>query len=420
MSQGPILFVSNAGRHAIARPLGEMQLFPLVETNLAEAVVNLARIRPAAVLVDAAGLPQRDFDLLASQTGARKPYVPLIALDPSIRLTDDALPLWRADLDRDRLLARLRAALGVRSLHAAVLRRLGETPSLDRLPDIDPVRDATVLLIGRGGNYQALAAALAKRMGMVGAPSIKAAADHLNNRDINGIVLGEGFTARVVDAFLAVLSEDARLRDLPIIPTSGELARGYGLANLETISADPGAIAEGVLPFIRQHAFEAQLNRTLNALDAGGLHDTRTGLLTSVAFARDFTKAVKQAQALGGSLSVARFAFEPGNERARLDGARIVKRLKRRSDFGAAHHDGSVLVVFATCGLRGAHALARRLAGVMRGASLGRRARSDAVVTVATLLPSDTPKSLLARLYGQARHEAAYELIGDNAPSSPG
>jgi len=43
---------------------------------------------------------------------------------------------------------------------------------------------------------------------------------------------------------------------------------------------------------------------------------------------------------------------------------------------------------------------------VMRHSSHGRRTRSDALVTVATLLPSDTPKSLLARLYNGAHREA--------------
>jgi GGDEF domain-containing protein len=157
------------------------------------------------------------------------------------------------------------------------------------------------------------------------------------------------------------------------------------------------------LPLIRQHAFEAQLNRALQALDAGGLLDPQTGLLTSTAFARDFSKAVEQSLSEGGGLSVARFAFEPGNHRAQLDGARIISRLKRRTDFGAAHHDGSVLVVFSNTDLRDAHTIARRLSSVMRHTSHGRRARSDAVVTVATLMPTDTPKSLLARLYAESR-----------------
>ena len=67
--------------------------------------------------------------------------------------------------------------------------------------DIDTVSDATVLLVGRGAAYPALSVSLGERTGVVGALSIEAAARHLNARDIDGIVLAEGFGARVIDAF---------------------------------------------------------------------------------------------------------------------------------------------------------------------------------------------------------------------------
>ena len=70
---------------------------------------------------------------------------------------------------------------------------------------------------------------------------IEAAAKHLNARDIDGIVLGEGFTPRVEDAFLTVLAEDARFRNLPVVVTSGALAPAYDLPNLEIISGEPDA-----------------------------------------------------------------------------------------------------------------------------------------------------------------------------------
>ncbi|HLG81418.1 MAG TPA: GGDEF domain-containing protein [Bradyrhizobium sp.] len=406
MSQGPILIVSNAGRPIFARALDEAQLFPLIDAGFAEAADAVSTMQPAAVLVAAAQVPDDDLAALAGQIGARMPYVPLIALDPSGPPPENALPLWRSETNSERLVGRLRAALRVRALHATVLRRLAGDSAPNALPETDPTRDATALLIGRGGNYPALSVALGERMGVVGALSIEAAANHLNNRDINGVVLAEGFTPRVVDAFLTVLSEDARFRNLPVTITSGPQARAYDLPNLETISGKPADIAASALPLIRQHAFEAQLNRALQALDAGGLLDPQTGLLTSSAFARDFSKAVAQSLSEGGGLSVARFAFEPGNQRAQLDGARIISRLKRRTDFGAAHHDGSVLVVFCNTDLRDAHAIARRLSSVMRHTSHGRRSRSDAVVTVATLMPTDTPKLLLSRLYAESRRAA--------------
>ena len=168
-----------------------------------------------------------------------------------------------------------------------------------------------MLLIGRGGAYPALSVSLGERIGVVGALSIEAAAKHLNTRDIDGIVLGEGFSPRVVDAFLTVLSEDARFRNLPVVVTASDLAPAYDLPNLEIISGDPAQVAATALPLIRQHAFEAHLSRTLKSIDADGLIDARTGLLTPAAFERDFASAVYQTQQRGGGLSVARFAFDP-------------------------------------------------------------------------------------------------------------
>ena len=81
----------------------------------------------------------------------------------------------------------------------------------------------------------------------------------------------------------------------------------------------------------------------------------------------------------------------------------------RQMDFGAAQDDGSVIVVFAETDLRTAHMIARRLSSVMRHTSHGKRdARSEPVVTVATLLPIGySAKSLLARLYDEARRAAS-------------
>ena len=60
----------------------------------------------------------------------------------------------------------------------------------------------------------------------------------------------------------------------------------------------------------------------------------------------------------------------------------------RQMDFGAAHDDGSVVVVFAETDLRTAHSIARRLSSVMRHTSHGKRdIRAEPAVTVATLLP---------------------------------
>ena len=95
------------------------------------------------------------------------------------------------------------------------------------------------------------------------------------------------------------------------------LTPNYDLPNLELISGDPARVASNALPLIRQHAFEARLSRTLKSIDAGGLLDPRTGLLTPAAFDRDFATAVYQTQARGGGLSVARFCVRPESRHAR-------------------------------------------------------------------------------------------------------
>jgi hypothetical protein len=212
----------------------------------------------------------------------------------------------------------------------------------------------------------------------------------------------------VEDAFLTVLAEDARFRNLPVVVTSDGLAPAYDLPNLEIIIGEPARVAANALPLIRQHAFEAHLGRTLRSIDAGGLIDPRTGLLRPAAFNRDFATSVYQTLSRGGGLSVARFVFDASHPRAQLDGARILSRLMRQIDFGAAQDDASVIVVFAETDLRTAHMIARRLSSVMRHTSHGKRdARSEPVVTLATLLPSDSATSLLARLYDESRRAAS-------------
>jgi hypothetical protein len=162
------------------------------------------------------------------------------------------------------------------------------------------------------------------------------------------------------------------------------------------------------LPLIRQHAFESRLSRTLKSIDAGGLLDPRTGLLTLAAFNRDFAAAVYQTQSRGGGLSVARFLFGRGHERAQLDGARIASRLMRQMDFGAVQDDGSIVVVFAETDLRSAHMIARRLSSVMKHTVRARReSRVEPDITVATLTPTDSAKSILARLSDAARRAAS-------------
>ena len=405
--QGPILVVSATGRPPFAAALDETKLFPVVNTDWANAARAVEQLRPGAVIAAASGVDRPTLEALATRVADREPYLPLIVVGAEAPLPENAIAFTHSDAHPERLLARLSSSLRVRSLHATVLRRL-DPPRRVAISDIDAARDATILLIGRGGAYPALSVALGECTGVVGALSIEAAAKHLNTRDIDGIVLGDGFAPRVADAFLTVLAEDARFRNLPVIVTSAAVGPAYQLANLEIEAGDPSHVAATALPMIRQHAFELHLSRTLRAIDANGLIDARTGLLTRAAFDRDFATALYQAQSRGGGLSVARFAFDPSHPRAQFDGARIISRLMRQSDFGAAQEDGAVIVVFAETDLRNAHMIARRLSAVMRHTSHGKRdTRAEPVVTVATLMPNDSATSLLALLHEDKQRAAS-------------
>lgn len=406
---GPILAIVGDAHRALVAGVRAAGLDSVVEANWAHAVQALEQTPPAAVIVESPVKDRVAFEALATQIAAVEPYVPLIVLNAATSLPANAIPFSPMENGADRLAARLRAALRVRALHAAMLRRQADQPKTSRqLADSDPLQDATVLLIGRGASYPTLSVALGVQMGVVGALSIEAAAKHLNARDIDGIVIGDGFTDRVLDAFLTVLSEDPRFRNLPIIAPSGS-KHAYDLPNLERVNGDPAQVVAIALPLIRQHAFEQRINRTLRSIDAGGLLDSRTGLLTPAAFNRDFETAIKQAQTRRSDLSVARFSFPESHPREQYDAARILSRLMRRMDFATMHDDGSMTAVFTDAGVRNADTIAKRLASVMKYTmhSARRGSHIDPHVRVETLAANDTAASLLTRLASDTKRAAS-------------
>jgi hypothetical protein len=167
--QGPIIIVSTAQRPSFASALDDAKIFPIIDTGWADASRAIEQLQPAAVLVATSDAVDADVETLAKRIAARQPYLPLLVIDPGIRLPENAIPLSQASGNFERLIARLRAALRVRSLHATVMRRLEDPAARKTLADIDPARDATVLLIGRGAAYPALSVSLGERMGVVGA-----------------------------------------------------------------------------------------------------------------------------------------------------------------------------------------------------------------------------------------------------------
>ena len=146
--QGPVLVVSSAKRPSFAGVLDAAKLFPVVETGWADAARAVDQVQPAAVVAASSDVDAAGFAALATRVAARQPYLPLIAVDPQMALPDIAVPFVQSQVQPDRLIARLRATLRVRSLHATVMRRQAATRAVS---DIDLPRDATVWLIGRGG-----------------------------------------------------------------------------------------------------------------------------------------------------------------------------------------------------------------------------------------------------------------------------
>ena len=142
--QGPILVVSTAERPSFASVLDEAKLFPLIETEWADAAHAVERLQPAAVIAAAAKIDEAGLAALAEPIALRQPYLPLIAVDPHARLPENAIPFFQTQDTPARLVTRLRAALRIRSLHATVMRRLAP-PAPITLRDIDTSRDATVL-----------------------------------------------------------------------------------------------------------------------------------------------------------------------------------------------------------------------------------------------------------------------------------
>lgn len=385
--------------------------FPLIDARWDDALEEIATVAPAAVVacdLDQAG-PR--LSALADRLASDALYTPLITINPTTETFGIGLPFRAPQGDVSRLQARISAALRVRALHAAVLRRSLEAGAPPAAPAGDPLHDAYVLLLGRGASFPGLSIAFGERLGVVGGFSIEAAAKHLNSRDFDGIIIGDGFSPRVVDAFLTVLAEDVRFRNLPVIAVGAAAMVGapVALANFESAPVPAAEVATLALPLIRQHALEARLTRTLQSLDAGGTLDARSGLLTPEVFQRQFAAAITEALARGSGLSAARFVLEPAHDRIRHDAARIVSRLMRKVDFATLDADGSIVVVFADTDLRASHGIVRRLASVLRHTphGLGHDKRVDPSVTLVTLLPNDTAASMLARLFRNEQRAAS-------------
>jgi hypothetical protein len=417
--QGSFVVVADSPAPDIVEALRGAGGFPIIAADWAEAPAALSSAEPEAVVLadacadasHAAAFAKALSDRL--KTGERA-FMPVLARarEDGSAILPDALTI-AASAPAERILSRLGSALRIRTLHATVLRRTrmlaarGELPP--ELPRSDPLDEAAVLLAGRGRSYPALSVAVGERVGVIGALSVESAARALHARDVDGIVIGDGFGPRIVEALLTVLAGDVRFHDLPVAVTGGHpgMIEQFAphLPNLDRIAEGPQRLVERFLPLVRLHAFGERLRRMLKSLDAKGMVDPDTGLLGHEAFWRDLNRAVDDAEKRGVGLSIARFSFDGSDRRCSLDAARLLARLMREVDFACREADNSIFAVFTETDLRAAHVVARRLASVLKNTTMApdrKHIGIEAAVTLATLRPTDSVDSLIARIVGSA------------------
>jgi hypothetical protein len=258
--QGPLIVVADKPAAELVEALSRAGAFPIVETSWADAPTAFISVKPAAVIIAEPGPPPSESAArmlcLQIATG-RGPIVPVIARVHGT--ANAAVPIALpndASLPLARLTARLQSALRVRALHATVLRRIelfsSHGGTLPALPVGDALEDATVLIAGRGPLYPALSVAMGERVGMVGALSVEAAAKYLNSHDIDGVVVGDGFSPRMVEAFLTVLAQDTRFRDIPVAVIGEAPADFYdSLPNIDHVDGDPARLVARMVPLVR-------------------------------------------------------------------------------------------------------------------------------------------------------------------------
>jgi hypothetical protein len=415
--QGPFAVIADNPAPDVVDALRASGASPVIETAWRDAAVALAAVELEAVILADACSDPTCIAALTDLFGEQREkggglFMPVLARtrDDGAACVADAFAI-AFNATPQRLVRRLSTAIRIRTLHGTVLRRMRMLASRgEQLPELsatDPLDEATVLIAGRGRSYPELSVAFGERVGVVGALSVESAARALNVRDIDGMVIGDGFSPKIVEALLTVLAEDVRFRELPVVVMGGHPSVvepfAIELANLERVTEGPQRLVERFLPYLRAHAFGQRLKRMLKSLDASGMLDPDTGLLGHEAFWRDLNRAVGDAEKRGVGLSIARFSFDGGDRRISLDAARLLRRLMRQVDFACREADNSIFAVFTETDLRAAHVVARRLAGILKNTMLApdqKKRGIDAAVTLATLKPTDNVESLLARVVG--------------------
>ena len=228
---GPILVVADADS-TVRDALVAGGNLPSRHTSAAKAAAAVAAAQPSAVVLASPTpdpehqIAQEVADAVDSCGGA---IIPMLAIaHHDVPVYPLALPVAAHDV-ATRLVPRLRSALRVRALHQTVLRRIETLADAADVPDTvdyDPIEDATVLVVGRGRNYPALTVAVGERMGLIGALAIETARSYLNAREVDGVVVGDGFNRATVEEFANELAADPRWRDLPVVVPHGGTITG--------------------------------------------------------------------------------------------------------------------------------------------------------------------------------------------------
>jgi len=407
--QGPILIVAGRPAGALSQAFADAGAAPVVEASWAGAVTAFAEAKPAAVVVPE---PDSDSPLAAEALSLliadAVPHTPAI-----IRVRENAAPAVANalpisdDASVEQLIAKVASAQRLRTLHSTVLVRAQalkeERNIVAELPAGDPLEDAAVLLVGRGRHHATLSVAVGERMGVIGALSTDTAERCLAAREVTGILIGDGLPASSVDAFLGTLCSNMLYRDLPI----AMLGAAVDIAELPnfTRAQDPQVLLQLTLPLLRARSLESALKRLLKSIEYKGMLDVLTGLLYPNAFDQALRLAIDDAMQRKTALSLARFAFEePLDRRVAVDAARLIADLVRDTDFACQQADNSILFAFGDTSLRDANVAARRLASVLKHSMLRldrERPNVSPSVTLATLKPGDTPRTLLGRVASQ-------------------
>lgn len=252
---------------------------------------------------------------------------------------DAALPV-------DHLIACLRVTPRVRALHATVLRRIESFAEQDgrlfTLPVGDALEEAIVLIAGRGPLYHALSVIIGERA--------------IWSRDIDGIVVGDGFSLPMGEAFLTVLAQEPRFRDIPAI-VIGEMPVDFtaSLPNCDVDDGDPDSLVPRLVPLVRQHAFKMRIKRMLVSLDAHGVFRSGNRTTRRRGVLARSQQDDQRSQRVSQAFSMARLSLEgPPDDRAVRAGVRLLTLLIRNIDFDMCDDDSALLIVFTQTDLRNA------------------------------------------------------------------